>query len=76
MKKLILFGMLAGIGVIALCGCEPDNTKVSSEQERKAFKGGPMPPEARKLFEESQRESARLRAEKIAKGQADATAGH
>jgi hypothetical protein len=67
---LIIVGMSVGIGV--LTGCSSD-THLTTPQEKKAFLGGPMPPDARKKFEEARRKFAESRAAAIDKAKAAAS---
>lgn len=75
MKQQVLAGLIAILGMFVLWGCAQGTVKLSTDQEKKAFAGGPMPPEARKLFEQSQQKSAQMRAERIAKIRASELAG-
>jgi hypothetical protein len=76
MHNKILFGVLAVVGVCFVVGCSsPDAAAPSSAAEKKNFAGGPMPPEARKQFEESQKQGQANLADRIEKAKADAMAG-
>ena len=57
MQKQISFVILASIGISILWGCGSDSDHATTKAELKNFKGGPMPPDARKKFEESMRKS-------------------
>lgn len=75
MQKKILFSVLASIGVTMLFGCNSDTAKPTTAAEKKAFMGGPMPPDVRKKFEESQKENAQRMADMANKGRASVGAG-
>ena len=72
MNRTFRVAIVAILGVIGLFGCSSDNDKPTSAQEKKDFSGGPMPPEARKQFEESRNRGAQRQADHIAKSKADA----
>jgi hypothetical protein len=76
MQMKILCGILAAIGISALCGCGPSGNKPTTAEEKKAFVGGPMPASARKEFEEGQKRSAEAMAALAAKAKAAAVAGN
>jgi hypothetical protein len=75
MQRKILFIVLVGIGLTILGGCSSDDNHPTTAKELKSFKGGPMPPEARKLFEASMRENAKRTAASISKAQSQVGAG-
>jgi hypothetical protein len=66
--------VLASVGIAILCGCGPAEPGATTAAEKKAFAGGPMPPDAQKKFAEAQKKSAELRAKHLA--DAKAAAGH
>ena len=68
----MIVGLSVGLG--ALAGCSSEGHPVTAE-EKKAFLGGPMPPEARKKFEEARRQGMEAHAAAIAKAKA-AAGGH
>jgi hypothetical protein len=75
MQNRIRLIVLAAIGVGVLYGCGgPDSNAPATAEEKKAFKGGPMPESAKKEFEAAQKDSAAKIAEAAAK--AKAAAGH
>ncbi|MDR3689647.1 MAG: hypothetical protein P4L46_09740 [Fimbriimonas sp.] len=67
MQKQVISILVVGISAGLLGGCGSDADHRTTPQELKAFKGGPMPPEARKKFEESMRVNAKRTAEAMAK---------
>jgi len=77
MGKTILLSIFIGVAAVIFCGCGPsDSAGPSTAQEKKAFAGGEMPAAARKEFEDSQKKSAAIMADRIAKAKADAAAGN
>ena len=69
---LVILGMSVGMGVLVGCSSEGHLT---TPEEKKAFLGGPMPPDVRKKFEESMRKNAEARNAAIEKAKATAASG-
>jgi len=74
MQKQILITVLVGLGVSILCGCG-DGSHATTADEKKAFGGGPMPPEIRKQFEADMKKNAADTAAAM-KAKGAASAGH
>ena len=76
MQKYISIGVLGCLGISILAGCGEPTPGTSSDAEKKAFKGGPMPPEIAKKWHEDQQKNAEQTAQKMKeKMQAKAAAG-
>ena len=75
MNRRFHFIALAVAGIVVMTGCNsPDTSRPATDQEKKVFGGGPMPPEARKQFEDAQKKSAQQTAQQIAERVAKARA--
>jgi len=58
-SRFILFALLCAAACPLLAGCgHQGNESTISKQEESQFKGGPMPPEARKAMQEADQKRA------------------
>jgi hypothetical protein len=60
MMKSVQLCFLFVLTGMAIAGCSSSETAQPSDQVKKQFSGGPMPPDAQKKFQESMKKSHEL----------------
>jgi len=72
MQKQILLGVVACLGISALCGCSAPEPQATTPKDKVGFAGTEMPADVKAKFDAEQRTNASSAADMAAKGRAGA----
>ena len=76
MQRIILIGITACVGASVLVGCGSPESSQSTPKDKDAFKGGAMPADAQKSFQQTQKDNADKMQKMIQTQRDKAAAGH